>query len=201
MATNTFVTIDMPEAEKLAAYTGIDYDLSSASEFASKLLVSIRGGDYSLAEPMTIAILVRYSRPFLSGVRMHLGQEALNSLNEEQQTQHRYFMAIRGKHLAHSVNEFEENQPVARYWVERVHDEGIESVSCNHTRVIGLGVRDLEFLLEIIEVLRRHVDGILVQERAKLLAVVRSKPLDEILNGGKSPGPTSTDPSKRRKTF
>lgn len=188
----------MPEADKLAAYTGIDYDFSSASDFASMLLASIQSGDYSLAEPMTIAILVRYSRPFLSGVRMHLGQEALNSLNEEQQIRHKYFMAIRGKHLAHSVNEFEENQPVARYWAERVYDEGIESISCNHTRVIGLGVRDLQFLLEIIAILRKHVNGVLVRERATVLAVVRSKPLDEILSGGKLPKAPSTDPSKRR---
>ena len=104
-------------------------------------------------------------------------------LNLEQQRKHEEFIAIRGKHIAHSVNAYEENQPIARYCLERVQDEGITSIECNHTRVIGLSGAAVDHMLAITDALLRHVDRRIDNEKDRLLPLVRAKPLDDVLRG------------------
>ena len=81
-----------------------------------------------LVEPLSIAATVMYSRPFSGGVRHRLGEEDLKILSSEQRASHHYLRAYRDKHVAHSVNAFEENITRAYYCVERVKEEGITSI-------------------------------------------------------------------------
>ena len=119
------------------------------------------------------ATLVRYARPFTkSKARRSLGEEALAVLTPAQLVKHRYFRAIRDKYVAHSENDFEDSRPVARYWDDRVREEGIEQIQCNHTRVLGLNHRDVESIIELTSVLLQHVEIRLVGEKAKVLAIV-----------------------------
>lgn len=119
MATNTFQEIDIPEAADLADLTGILYDFESAKRFAIQLkeMLNRERPDYSLVDPMTIAILVRYSRPFATGKRRRIGDMELRTLSSKQRSAHDRFLLWRNRHIAHSVNVFEDNQPVVRYWV------------------------------------------------------------------------------------
>ena len=86
MATNTFLEIDIPEAADLADLTGISYDFESAKRFAIQLkeMLNRERPDYSLVDPITIAILVRYSRPFTTGVRRRIGDTELGTLSFDQ---------------------------------------------------------------------------------------------------------------------
>ena len=183
MATNTFIEIDLREADALAGLTGIRYDLHSARCFAQMLKgeyeATQRNGD--LVDALTSAILVRYSRPFVTGVRARLTDEALNVLSDPQRQKHDRLRAYRDKHVAHSVNEFEENQPVARYWVERVQEEGITSVECIHTRVVGLSLDDIEDVIELATEMIAYVDECLAREKTMVLEAVRAMPVEEVL--------------------
>ncbi len=200
MATTT-VEIDLSEASDLADFIGIEYDLRSAREFAQMLLrVHAQAGpNWRQLDPLTTATLVRYVRPFAKGVRSRLGDEALAALPPEQRATHARFLAIRDKHVAHSVNAFEENRVVARYQVERVKDEGITAIEARHVRIVGLGVDDLNSIVEITSVILGHVEARIREEKAKVLAIVRRKPIEEVLAGAKAPaGLSISDPSKRR---
>ena len=86
MTTNTFVEIDLPEAAELADLTGILYDLASARGMAQLLVKVLDNGGYrgDFVDPLSAAILVRYSRPFVIGVRKWLGEEALKALDAQQ---------------------------------------------------------------------------------------------------------------------
>ena len=197
MATNTFVEIKLPEAAELADLTGILYDLASARGMA-QLLVKVLDDEKlrrDFVDPLSTAILVRYSRPFVTGVRKWLGEEALAVLDAQQRRKHERLRAFRDKHIAHSVNAFEENQPVARYWVERVKDEGITSVECNHSRIIGLSSADLEDVIELSTAMLSYVEGRLRDEKAKVLEIVRQLPVEQILAQPQS-GPALPDLSK-----
>jgi hypothetical protein len=147
MATNAFVEIDIEAAAYLADLTGIAHDFERAKHFAEQLKEMIEGGIHHVHEPMTIAILIRYSRPFVSGVRYHLNERDLEELSPEQRAAHDGFILWRNKHIAHSVNVFEENQPVARYWVERFDDEGFSSVECNSTELAGMSLCNVEMVI------------------------------------------------------
>ena len=198
MATNAFIEIDLREASDLADLTGIRYDLESARSFAQMLKGEYEAAqtNWALADPLTAAILVRYSRPFVTGVRTRrLTEEALNVLSEPQRQKHDRLRAFRDKHVAHSVNAFEENQPVARYWVERVQKEGITSVECNHMRVVGLSLDDIEDVIELATEMIAHVDDRLAREKAMVLEVVRAMPVEEVL-GRAIKEPAAPDPAK-----
>ena len=200
MAANTFVEIDLPEAIDLADLTGIQVDLATARDFAKMLdkVFESEKPDLSLVDPLSTAILIRYSRPFVTGVRARLGEGALQHLSVPQRQKHDQLRAFRDKHIAHSVNAFEENQPVARYWIERVEEEGITSVECNHTRVSGLSSADVEAVIELTTAMLTYVDSRLKEEKAKVLEIVRKMPTKKILSKG-SKSPQLPDPKNIHK--
>src|SRR5258707_1208107 len=80
---------------------------------------------------------------------------------------------------------FEHNQPRTHYRAERVETERIVAIGCSHGRVASLGTLSIQMAKELTDVLRSHVNARLATERERLLAIVRSKPLSEILSGGK----------------
>jgi hypothetical protein len=145
MAINTFVDLpSMKEAKTLADLTSIEQDLRTAREFAELYLGEYGKPQYqrNLPDALMVATIIRYARSFKGGIRLPL-PPAEDFLTKEQTTEHQYFLNMRDKYIAHSVNAFEENQPVARYWVERVDTEGITAIECMHARIVGLSERDV----------------------------------------------------------
>jgi hypothetical protein len=201
MATNTFVELDLAAATNLADLTGIEYDLQTAHKFAQVFLVDCekQPPNATLLDALMTAIIVRYARPFATGVRLRLGVDALAIFTPEQRRKHDDLSAIRDKYVAHSVNAFEESRPIARYWIERVQNEGVDAIECNHHRVIGLSVEDLNNIIELTCKMLEHVEIRLREEKAKLLKIVRQMPLDKVLAGtGRPIVPDTSDPGKRR---
>lgn len=190
MATYSSVHINLPEAEVLADLTGIHDDLSQARLYARQLqgAWSSSPPDVWLVEPFSTAILVRYARPFATGVRLRLGADALAVLTEDQRRRHADFIAFRDKHIAHSVNAYEANQPIAVFCVERVDVEGITAIECNHTRVVGLSAEDLGHIIALIDALLTYVDRRIENEKAKILPLVRATPIANVLKGPAVPG-------------
>ena len=203
MATHTWVDLHIAEAARLADLSGILWDLRQAREFA-KLLADEFGGatpNWRLVEPLSIAATVMYSRPFLGGVRHRLGEDDLKTLAPEQRRAHDHLRAYRDKHVAHSVNAFEENIPRANYCIERVTEEGITGISYGGGRVISLSGADVNAIIELTTLLQAHVEAQIATEQARLLPVVRSMPLQEVLAGGQKAFvvDTQTTVAKRRK--
>ena len=184
MAVHTFVEFEMPEAEDFADLTGIRYDLESARSLSRKFQSVMEGEnpDYELVDALTTAILVRYSRPFSRGVRRRLTEDALDRMSEGQRRKHERFRDFRDKHIAHSVNAFEENQPIARYVEGREKSEGVYAVECHHGRVIGLSSSEIENLIELTTAMIEYVDGLLDIEKKALLEKVRSTSFDQLLS-------------------
>ena len=186
MATHTWVDLRIPEAERLADLAGIIWDLQRARDFAQLLAKEFAAErpNWQLVEPLTVAVLVVYSRPFMGGVRLRLGEADLVSLSPEQRARHDHFRAYRDKHVAHSVNVFEENIPRANYCIERVKEEGITGISYGSGRIVGLSGTDVEALIELTRVLESHVEAQIKAEQTRLLPIVRAMPLDSVLAGG-----------------
>ena len=202
MATNTFVEIDIPQAVDLADLTGISHDLESAKQFATQLkdMFEREPPDYSLVEPMTTAILVRYSRPFTKGVRRRIRKTEFETLSPEQRAAHDRFRLWRDKHIAHSVNAFEENQPVARYYIERFDEEGFTSVECNSNQLIGISLHDLEMIIELAVYFIEELKPRIKREKERVLEIVRSLPREQVIGMAKpARAPHMKDVGKARK--
>lgn len=201
--TYTWVDLFIPEAERLADLAGILWDLKKAREFAQLLRdeFSKPQPNWSLVEPLSISAVVMYSRPFLSGLRLRLDETALKILTREQREAHNYFRSYRDKHVAHSVNIFEENTPRADYCVERVKEEGITGISYGTSRIVGLSSADLEALIDLTRVLEVHVEGQISVEQDRLLPIVRGMSLDLVLSSGQhafTTNPRSSVTKKRK---
>lgn len=127
MATHTFVHFEHGEAAALARLQSIHFDLWSAIQLCEYFESQSQNGypPSEITDAFSTAILVRYSRAFVSGVRKGLGEDALAPLSVEQRANHERLRAYRDKHIAHSVNAFEDTKVQARYCEERVQQEGI----------------------------------------------------------------------------
>src|SRR5438552_4162744 len=116
---------------------GVRFDLDSAAGIAEYLL-RVSSGEFPGAEIMdglSTALVVRYSRAFVGGVRRspHVAS-AVATLSNEQRAVHDQVLTMRDKHIAHSVNAQEETWIGAQYYEERVAEEGFVSVSVQHGR-------------------------------------------------------------------
>jgi hypothetical protein len=202
MATNTFVEFVLDEAQDLADYTSIAHDLSSARDFAKAILEENQkpNPNFSLHDPFMVTIIIRYARPFSKDPRLKIHKEAAPILSDEQRLKHEYFMQVRNRYIAHSVNSFEECQPVARYWVERVQEEGIESIECNYRRIAGLSDQELIDIIDLASTWLQHVGEKLREEKARLLPILREIPLAHLFENAPvfTPGPDTSQPQKPR---
>ena len=189
MATYTFVDFEHADAAPLARLRSIRQDLASVLDLCRYFSAQFEGGypPSEVIDAFSTAILVRYSRAFVSGVRLGLGEAELSALTEEQRLNHDQLRAFRDKHIAHSVNAFEDTRIQARYCAERVKEEGITSISAAHYRVVGIGSEDIGHLEELSETFIAYLDQAIEAEQTKLLGIVRALPLQEVLLRSSSP--------------
>lgn len=201
MATHTYGILEIDEARYLANLIGIEHDLRSTVEWCGKYDELFNSRKLMLfAEPLTSAILVRFMRAFGGGIRNTAARHLLESLTDEQKKQYEYYYFYRDKHIAHSINEFEENY-VKAYYIEEDIDKGINSISTGCSSLIGLSSNDTKIIVNIcnklLSVLKVEMDA----EKEKLLDIARKYTTDEILSlRMESPKhPRDIDVSKHRK--
>jgi hypothetical protein len=207
MDRHTVIAVDLQEAAELASLTGIRNDLETTLSLAWRLKGEFAKGqfdvDLDIYEALSTAVLVRYIRPFASGVRARLRKDALHVLTESQRQAHERLKNFRDKHVAHSVNAFEENQVVVEFSRERVREEGIQKVYVYHSRVVGLLRTDVEEIIDLAKTLLTYVKQRIKDEEARLLPFARALPLDDLLSrppkARQNPPDNSKIASARRK--
>jgi hypothetical protein len=113
---------------------------------------------------------------------------------------HEHLRSFRDKHVAHSVNAFEENFARAYYCEERIQQEGFTSIGSGGGRVASLDSAEAEAVVELTTALEASIEQQIATEKETLLAIVRNLPLSEVLANGQSVfNPASSDVVKRRK--
>ena len=202
MVTHTFIDIEIEEAKDLADLVGIKYDLESAIQLSELLLKQFEASNYegALIDAITTAIIVRYSRPFVIGVRKKLQIENIDTLNDNEKSKHEWLIETRNKHIAHSVNTFEENRVVGYYILENP-EKGITSISVQHGRVIGPSSEDAKSVIAISKKVLDHVSKLIEAEKAKVLSIVQQRNIKDLLKESKQSAfsPDIRRPDKRRK--
>ena len=202
MVTHTFIDIGIEEAKDLADLVGIEYDLKSAIWLSELLLKQFETSSYdgTLIDAITTAILVRYSRPFVTGARKKLRIEDIDTLNDNEKSKHKWLIEIRNKHIAHSVNTFEENRVIGYYILEHA-EKGITGISVQHGRIIGLSSEDAKSVIAISKKVLDHVSKLIEVEKAKVLSIVGQRNIKDLLKQSKQSAfsPDIRRPNKRRK--
>jgi len=109
---NPIAVIDFKEAKMLADLGSIIQDLRSTMLICSRLkkMLNDKSCDNLLVESFWTTALIKYARCFKSGKRFGLDISIFDDLNGEPHKVHQLYMNMRNKHIAHSVNPFEQMQ-------------------------------------------------------------------------------------------
>jgi hypothetical protein len=107
-----------------------------------------------IAKSLVTSALITYSRCFNKGARFDLTSEVFNVLGDkadEAKKSHKFYIDLRSKHFAHSINPFEQYQTVALVADEKLYTIGYLSI-------FKVGI-DGTVLMNLIRVAIKHVDS------------------------------------------
>lgn len=178
------VEVKLPEAELLADLYGIIFDLDNAEEFCNKVidLAKSKPRDLFMEEGLVSAAVIKYGRCFTKGVRMRLGVEDLASLDTDSTAAHEYFIELRHKFVAHSVNAFEETYVTASAMEKDGEKFPITSVGPGQHRVV-LSAEIAELLRRLVHNVKQAVKRRIDAEEKKLLEFIKTLPLEAVHAG------------------
>ncbi len=177
--------LPIPEANLLASLIGIEQDLCGVISYCDFLLgnTEIMRLNPLVREAVSVAAVIRYARCFLKGVRGNLENNLLDG-NEELSQDHNYFILLRNKHFAHSVNPFEENEVTVQIADHFTLAQEITTINSFHKRVLGLSLADTALLKRLAEAVLDNVKATMKQEKIRLLPLVKARQLEELKSYG-----------------
>ncbi len=150
--------------------------------------------DFIEWEALSTAACISYARCFSSGVRQSLDSDLLNTADVELKKLHNFVLNFRDKHIAHSVNSFEENLVTVHIGEHFQSPQEIETVTASHTKSAGLSIEVPAKLRGLALWWLGKVDEEMAVERAKSLRIARDTPLSELKAHGV---PQSSSPTDR----
>lgn len=102
--------VNYPEAKELADLTSIIQDLDLCMKTCDRLIESLDSEkeDLVLQANLWTSALIGYARCFATGKRFGISEKFLSKLNGDPIGAHKFYMDMRDKHIAHSVNPFEQ---------------------------------------------------------------------------------------------
>ena len=187
-------------AGELGELYGVEQDLEAAKNYCERLkreLSDFASADWVLVEALSEAAIIRYARCFTTGSRINLDPALLEP---EARKVHDWFWNLRSKHIAHSVNEFE-NWSVTVHVVEPPDPPAVYGVSMGAGRVGGLSPELVGMLEVLCDVLLAYLGSRIEKKRAAVEEAVHSRPMDEVYSWGEPlvfPPPSGLDVARRR---
>lgn len=166
----------------LASLQGIARDLESTINICKYLLTLLHQEkpDITMIDALTTAAVVKYARCFKTGCRDKIPQDYLKSLPDNLKANHDYFIDLRDKFIAHSVNIFEDNFVELEIW-EESGNKKLMGMGMGGRLRGGLGYQHLKDLISLCTKLSEIVSVNIFRERDRLLAYFKTVPIDELL--------------------
>lgn len=178
MATFEGRELRIEEAKRLNDLQSFAQDLERARRFCDAYLLMSKDDKRGYpsgppADALLIAVVVTYARMFTTGVRKsEMWEIAQNVYDAKQLERHQYLKDLRDKHIAHSVNDFEDSTTTVSV---RLDGDAIEVMGIGsagyHTYGIGPGV--LQSVPEMLNALEAGLKKEIESESAKVLAIVK----------------------------
>lgn len=210
MAVWRYVDFSVKEAQRLADLASVETDLET-TENMCELFIKERQkpepfsnpGSFLIFEALCTAAIVKYGRSFVSGVREIVPDHLIAQLSQEHQESHVFFMGLRHRWVAHSVNTFEVMQVVAYLTPEERGPQGVSSISARPHRISSLGIEEMSSLQKLAAAVRESVKRVIQGEEQKVLSYARSLPPSQFYMQGDPPAiiPGDKDPGKARKKW
>jgi hypothetical protein len=176
------VQAEYEEALKLADIYSILQELKSVMETCTRLrqLLEAEQKDWLLIESLWTAALIRYSRCYASGKRHGLSEDIYKDLPGDAIGVHRLYENLRDKHIAHSVNPFEQVKVGLILSSENSQEKKVMEVSPFLMKLVPTTDDDVRQLGALVKVLVNKLMKNGEQYEEEALRVGRSLPIDEL---------------------
>jgi len=183
------VEVDYPEARKLADVHSILQELKSVMETCMRLreLLKEDPKDWLLMESLWTAALLRYSRCFASGKRHGLSEDIYKDLPGDAVGVHQLYENLRNKHIAHSVNPFEQVKVGLILSPEKSQEKKVMDVSPFLMKLVATTDDDVRQLGALVKVFVKELMKNGEQYGEEVLRIGRSLPIDCLLYTSPSP--------------
>lgn len=180
MVENPIAKVDYEEAKKLADLGAIAQDLGFTMKTCSRLkkLLKEESQDSLLIESLWTAALIRYARCFGTGKRFGLAESIFDALLGEPHKVHRMYIDLRDKHIAHSVNPFEQMAVGLILSPESSEERKISGVAAMSMRHICSSVEGVHQLGLLSKALLQKVVQMAKEYEKKTLERGQSMPLE-----------------------
>ena len=167
--------------KKLADAASIYQDLSFVTEVLERLNTLLEDGstDNVLIQSYWTAALISYARCFSTGKRFGLPEQIFEKWEGAIET-HRVYKNLRDKHVAHSVNPFEQvvvGLVLSAPGSEKRQVEGVATLS---QRLITQTSEGVETLLKLAKYAGRIVTEYAKNEEAKVREVGETLPIEQL---------------------
>lgn len=176
------VKVDFEEATRLAELGAVAQDLGAVMETCRRIegLSNENSNDHILIEGLWTAALVRYARCFTEAKRQELTESIFDGFHGQPIAAHRYYIDMRNKHIAHSVNPFEQTYAgvVLTPETSKVKSVvGVTTLAMRHIVCDLNGVHQLGVLAKIVlgKVCEKAKDC-----EKKLLARIKALPIEDL---------------------
>lgn len=193
---------DFPEAAHLAALVGVKDDLEQVLNYCGELEKQILANyhSYYAWEALAYAAAVAYARCFGKGVRPPLPKVLIEEAPAEVRETHEFIMDLRNKHIAHSVNVFEENRVVANVLVVDRAPTEVCSIDCESNRFMPISDSEVSRIRSAAEWWLAQVKVKIDAEQREILQKFRERPLKSILAFDREPSPAFLDDGAIRRS-
>ena len=174
--------VKFSEAKRLADLASILRDLQATVETCKRVvaLLDSEEKDTVLLEGLWSAALVRYVRCFAFGKRYGLTEDVFEGLNGDPIGAHRWYKNIRDKHVAHSVNPYEQLRVGVILSPERSKQRkiiGVTTLSESYICAEKEGVKQLGMLAEVL-IQKVKILGKECEDR--VLEIAETLPIDQL---------------------
>lgn len=211
--------LEIPEAARLASLMGMKTDMTTVIKCCERMIDRYSGEhlkdspadiigmttpvDFLDWEVYSATACIRYARCFVSGVREPLDPGHLSSAGQGLRKVHDFMIALRNKHIGHSVNAFEENPVTVHVGEEFTSSQEIESLVIGNSHSVGFPMQTPAELKPLAEWWVGKIESEIRLERERVLKIVRETPI-EVIRGYGVPKSTShadrmRDMNKRRR--
>ena len=179
---NPVVKVNFSEAKDFADLGAIVQDLGSVMTICLRIekLMKSNSKDHVLIESYWTTAVIKYSRCFKDSKRFGLDESVLDGLAGDPHGAHKYYLDMRDKHVAHSVNAFEKNCAGLVLTPEDSKEQkviGVAALSMKHSVADKKGVHQLGVLSKV---LLKKVCDIAKQYEDKTLAKGKKLPIREL---------------------
>lgn len=195
---------ELPEAARLADLSGVYDDLETVLAYCSvlekQILENVR--DIFVWDAVASSAVVLYARCFAKGWREPLQHDLLQDAPPALCRAHSFFIELRNKHIAHSVNAFEENVVVLQIAMIGGKPQRVDDVSIQSRRFMAVEADEVAQLRQLTEWLQKQVETAYDEEKVRVLQRVAEIDLNEVIELTSEPLPAFFEQgsiSKRRR--